>query len=49
METKAMKELHEIREKIYEETKDMSTHDFLKYIHKEADEAKKRMKELKTG
>lgn len=39
-ESKAMKELHEIREKMYEETKHMSPREKVQYIKEKADKAK---------
>ena len=33
---KALKEIHDIREKIYEETKDMTPEEKVKYTHNEA-------------
>lgn len=39
-ESKAMKELHEIREKMYEETKHMSPQEKVQYIKEKADKAK---------
>ena len=35
-ESKELKEIHEIREKIYEETKNMTSEDRAKYAHCEA-------------
>lgn len=35
-EPKAIKEIHEIREKIYEETKNMTSEERVKYAHCEA-------------
>lgn len=37
-EPKAMKELHEIREKLYEEQKGLSTKEIVEKINKEAEE-----------
>ncbi|WPX08584.1 hypothetical protein [Anaerocellum danielii] len=48
-ETSAMRELHKIREKIYEETKDMTTEEFIEYIRKEANKAKEEMKRLREN
>ncbi|WP_198525751.1 hypothetical protein [Caldicellulosiruptor morganii] len=48
-ETSAMKELHKIREKIYEETKDMTREEFIEYIRKEANKAKEEMKRLREN
>ncbi|WAM34166.1 hypothetical protein [Caldicellulosiruptor morganii] len=44
-----MKELHKIREKIYEETKDMTREEFIEYIRKEANKAKEEMKRLREN
>lgn len=43
-ESKAMKELHEIREKIYEETKHLSSKEIAQYFNEKATKAKQRMK-----
>lgn len=43
-ESKAMKELHEIRERIYEETKHMSSKDMAQYFNKKAEKAKQDLK-----
>ena len=37
-EPKAMREIHEIREKIYEEIKDMSPQEMIDYFNKKAEE-----------
>lgn len=39
-ESKSMKELHQIREIMYEETKKMSPKEKVKYIHDKAEKAK---------
>lgn len=41
-EPKAMKEIHEIQEKIYEEQKNMTENEKLNAIHKEVEEARKK-------
>lgn len=41
-EPEAMRQIHEIQEKIYEKTKNMTKEEFLKYVHKSAEEAKKK-------
>jgi len=41
-EPKAMKELHEIREKLYEEQKGLSTKDIVEKINKEAEDVIKK-------
>ncbi|MBF0313372.1 MAG: hypothetical protein HQK50_11345 [Oligoflexia bacterium] len=42
-ETKSLKELHKIRESIYEETKHMSVKEKVKYFNKKGQEARKRL------
>ncbi|MHC4444149.1 MAG: hypothetical protein ACYTF1_17135 [Planctomycetota bacterium] len=41
-EPRAMKEIHEIQEKLYEEEKNLSTSELIAKIHQEAEEAKKK-------
>ena len=41
-ESKAMKEIHEIREKLYEERKGLSDKEFLNEIHKSSEEVIKK-------
>ncbi|MFH1824221.1 MAG: hypothetical protein ABH873_03230 [Candidatus Firestonebacteria bacterium] len=41
-EPEAMREIHEIRERMYEETKNMTVKEKVAYIHKAAEEAKKK-------
>jgi hypothetical protein len=41
-ESESMKELHKIREEIYEETKHMTVAEKIAYINKEADEVEKK-------
>lgn len=41
-EPKAMREIHEIRERMYEEMKNMTNEEKLEYIHKGAEEAKRK-------
>jgi ribosomal protein L29 len=43
-ESKMMKELHEIREKIYEETKHMSSKEMAQYFNEKAKKAKRDLK-----
>ncbi len=38
-EPKAMQEIHEIRQKLYEKTKGMTTQEFIAYMHQAAEEA----------
>jgi biotin synthase-like enzyme len=40
-EPKTMRELHKIREELYNETKNLSPKEKMEYIHKEAEEVKK--------
>lgn len=44
-ESNSMKELHDIRERIYEETKNMSLTEKVKYLNEEADKARKMLTE----
>lgn len=48
-ESKTMKELHEIRERNYEATKNMSSEEYIKYIHEKANKGRKIMEELKKS
>ena len=48
-ESKAMKELHAIREKNYEATKNMSSEEYIKFINERANIARQRMKELRKS
>ena len=41
-EPKAMEEIHNIREKLYDEEKNLSAKELIIKIHKEAEEAKKK-------
>lgn len=41
-EPEPMRQIHQIQEKIYEETKHMSGKEFIAYIHRCAEEAKKK-------
>jgi protein-disulfide isomerase-like protein with CxxC motif len=41
-EPEAMRQIHRIQERIYEETKDMISDEFLEYIHNAAEEARKK-------
>lgn len=40
-EPEAMREIHEIQERIYKETKHMTSKEHIKYIHEAAERAKK--------
>ncbi|MBI5787997.1 MAG: hypothetical protein HZA78_03980 [Candidatus Schekmanbacteria bacterium] len=42
-EPKPMKEIHEIQEKIYEETKGMTTQELLDYFHRGTEEAAQKL------
>ena len=46
-EPEPMKQIHEIRLKMYEETKHMSPKEYIAYIQKNAKEVEKRRKKLK--
>ena len=46
-ETKAMQEIHEIRAKHYELTKNMSDEEFINDVKKEAEKARRLLEELK--
>lgn len=46
-ESKAMKEIHEIREKHYEETKNMSSKEYIMDIKEGAGKAKNRIEEIR--
>lgn len=46
-EPEPMRQIHEIRLRMYEETKHMSTKEYLEYIQKNAKEVEKRRKKLK--
>ncbi|AEM74249.1 hypothetical protein Calla_1653 [Caldicellulosiruptor acetigenus 6A] len=47
METSAMKELHRIRERIYEETKNMFRDELIEYIRRKANKVREEMKRLR--
>ena len=46
-ETSAMKELHEIRVKIYEETKNMTPKELIEYFRKRSEKVEKELEELR--
>jgi len=46
-ESRAMKELHEIREQIYEETKHMTSSDKIKYLNEQGKKASEYFKSRK--
>ncbi|MEW6040089.1 MAG: hypothetical protein AB1633_01030 [Elusimicrobiota bacterium] len=43
-ESKAMREIHDIRERLYEERKELSNKEFLNEIHKSSEELIKKYK-----
>ena len=46
-ESKAMREIHEIREKHYEETRHLSPNEYIANIRKGANKASKRIEEMR--
>ena len=48
-EPKPMKEIHEIRHKMYEETKHMSDKEYIAYIQKNAKECEEQIKKIKPA
>lgn len=48
-ESRTMKELHEIREKHYEATKDMTSEEYIIDVRKGASNAKKRIEEIRKS
>lgn len=48
-EPEPMRQIHEIQEKIYEKTKHMSTDERLDYFHKQSEQFKKEMKDVKPA
>ena len=48
-ESSTMKEIHEIRLKNYEKTKNMTKEEKIKYINAKGEQAKLRMEELKKA
>lgn len=48
-EPEPMKQIHDIQEKIYEKTKNMSDDEFLEYFHKQSEQFEKEMKNIKPA
>lgn len=48
-EPEAMKQIHDIRHKMYEETKNLSDKDFLEYYRKKSEKVQKQMKKNKPA
>lgn len=48
-EPEPMRQIHEIRHKIYEETKHLSDKDFLEYYEKRSKKAQEQMKSIKPA
>ena len=48
-EPEPMRQIHEIRHKIYEEIKDMSSDERLEYFHKKSKQFEKEMKNVKPA
>ena len=48
-EPKSMKQVHEIRHKLHEKTKDMSDNEFLEFYHNQSKEFEKEMKDIKPA
>ena len=46
-EPEPMKQIHDIRHKMYEETKHLSDEDFLEYYRKKSKKAQQQMKKIK--
>ena len=46
-EPESMKQVHEIRHKLYEKTKNMSDNEFLEFYHNESKQFEKEMKDIK--
>ena len=49
LESKAMKEIHEIRERNYEETKNMTREEYIKSIKERASRSKLKVMSAKTA
>lgn len=48
-EPEPMRQIHEIRHKMYEETKHMSGKEYISYIQKKAKECEEQMKKIKPA
>ena len=48
-EPEPMRQIHEIRHKIYEEIKDMSSDERLEYFHKKSEQFNEEMKNIKPA
>ena len=48
-EPEPMRQIHEIQEKIYEETKHISSDERLEYFHKKSEQFEKEMKNIKPA
>ena len=48
-EPEPMKQIHDIRHKMYEETKHLSDKDFLEYYRKKSKKAQRQMKKIKPA
>ena len=48
-EPESMKQIHDIRHKMYEETKHLSDKDFLEYYRKKSKKAQQQMKKIKPA
>ncbi|MDO8685278.1 MAG: hypothetical protein Q7J78_01250 [Clostridiales bacterium] len=48
-ESRTMRELHEIREKHYESTKDMTSEEYVMNVRQGASKAKKRIEEIRKS
>jgi len=48
-EQESMKQVHEIRHKLHEKTKNMSNDEFLKFYHSQSEQFEKEMKDVKPA
>jgi len=48
-EPEPMRQIHEIRHKMYEETKHMSSKEYIAYIHEKAKQCEEEMKKIKPA